>query len=674
MAERVQLVLVIHNHQPVGNFDHVIDEACDKAYLPFLRAALDAPHVRFGLHTSGCLLEWLEGHRIEYFELVRELLSRGQIELLGGGMYEPILPVLTRNQAWRQVETLHDYLAKHFGVDASGLWCPERVWEPHLPDYLPPQVRYALLDDFHFVGHAQAEEIEREYFTTEHAGRTVALLPISKVLRYTIPFQSAETTVEHLRGLMEASEQTPLCVFGDDGEKFGVWPETHEWVYQRGWLRSFLAALKGCGEWLDILLPGEMLARRQPAGRVYIPCRSYKEMGEWARLDPSATAEDPPGHWRNYFVKYPESLCLHERMTEISRAFDALPEEGSPGIDNARAELMRGQCNCPYWHGVFGGLYLNYLRAANTGCLLRAARWLDNQGHEPPAPLDSANMALHDSGRLSARFDTQHGLSLTRLDDLEAAFCWTEVLARRREHYHHKLEELAARGEEQEGEEHASIHDRVVVKEPGLEKRLVVDPHQRVSFVTYFSDVKNPEWFLQVPDAAEVQPQFSYRDFGISCKAVETAPELSGYVEHTGFVLRKSAALQDGAFALGVRALRGSPPTSAGRFWVEFNLTVLTCHADDRYMLVNGARQSLAEPHAADEVKTVALVDEWQQRRAVLESDCGPARLLTYPVFTVSSSEGGFERTYQGTCIMLGFVPGALTKGIRLRLAIEELG
>ena len=36
--------------------------------------------------------------------------------------------------------------------------------------------------------------------------------------------------------------------------------------------------------------------------------------------------------------------------------------------------LYRSQCNDAYWHGVFGGLYLNHLREAAYSNLLRAER------------------------------------------------------------------------------------------------------------------------------------------------------------------------------------------------------------------------------------------------------------------------------------------------------------
>jgi alpha-amylase len=47
-----------HNHQPIGNFDYVIEEAYKKSYLPFFKLAsrFDIP---FATHFSGILLDLL---------------------------------------------------------------------------------------------------------------------------------------------------------------------------------------------------------------------------------------------------------------------------------------------------------------------------------------------------------------------------------------------------------------------------------------------------------------------------------------------------------------------------------------------------------------------------------------------------------------------------------------
>jgi 4-alpha-glucanotransferase len=687
MAQTVQLTLVIHNHQPVGNFDHVFNEACDRAYLPFLRTLREFPAVRIGLHTSGSLWEWLEAHRKDYGELVAELLASGQVELLGGGMYEPILPVLPYRDALWQLERMNRFIEERFGVTPVGLWVPERVWEPQLPDVIHRAgLRYCLLDDFHFASCAPEDQVKTDYFVTGQGSAEVALLPIAKQLRYTMPFKPVEETLAYLRELMAGAEQPPLAVFGDDGEKFGIWPDTYDWVYEQGWLRDFFQALTDNQDWIQLMLPREVLEQRQPAGAVYIPTRSYNEMGEWTRIDPDATEDDPPGHWRNFFAKYPESREMYLRMCEVSDELYAAGACDTPAMD----DLGRAQCNCSYWHGVFGGLYLNYLRQAISHHLLKAEQSIvgakpassNAAAQHAGAELDStptssqvvgvesssapARNRLHNS-ELSITVKPEHGLAIGRVDYYPTLFSWTDVLARRREAYHHKL----AHAHTGAHEEHASIHDIVRVKEPGLEERLIFDPHPRHSFVTYFCKADAADQFMFRPTADHPAPEFAHSDWYVPATNVEQADKrISAEVSQGDFTVRKSVIL-DGSTVTMRLQLVGVIPAAAGEYFVEFNLTALTDQAEDRYLEVNAAREPLSQGTDHRDVTRVALVDGWQRRRAVLTAP-QPARLISYPIYTVSSSEGGFERTYQGTCIMLGFAPQ--TAGdLALTLSIEEL-
>ena len=62
----VRLILALHNHQPVGNFDGVFEASYRDSYLPFLEVMEDYPEIPFVLHTSGPLLEWLVERKPEY--------------------------------------------------------------------------------------------------------------------------------------------------------------------------------------------------------------------------------------------------------------------------------------------------------------------------------------------------------------------------------------------------------------------------------------------------------------------------------------------------------------------------------------------------------------------------------------------------------------------------------
>ena len=117
---KFQLTLLIHAHQPVGNFDDVIERAYAQCYLPFLDVLAAHPSICLGMHFSGSLLEWIERNRPAYFDRLRALIRNGQIELLGGGFYEPILVAIPPADRLEQITRFSDYLERHLGVRPRG--------------------------------------------------------------------------------------------------------------------------------------------------------------------------------------------------------------------------------------------------------------------------------------------------------------------------------------------------------------------------------------------------------------------------------------------------------------------------------------------------------------------------------------------------------------------------
>ncbi len=154
-------------------------------------------------------------------------------------------------------------------------------------------------------------------------------------------------------------------------------------------------------DWLEVTTLGRAVDTTLPLGKVYVPDGSYREMTEWV-LPPAlhhdyeqakthlaasdlATEVKPffraGGFWRNFKARYPESDEMYARMLGISRRLaEASTREGADPdyLEIARRELYRGQCNCPYWHGAFGGLYLPHLRNAIYRCLITAHNALDD--------------------------------------------------------------------------------------------------------------------------------------------------------------------------------------------------------------------------------------------------------------------------------------------------------
>src|SRR3569833_3139477 len=110
MAQPLRLALVFHNHQPIGNFDGVIEQAYQDSYLPFLDVFCDYPTLKMGLHTSGSLMEWLAVKHPEYLDRLGELVADGRVEIIGGAFFEPILPMLPKRDRVGQIKTYTTWL------------------------------------------------------------------------------------------------------------------------------------------------------------------------------------------------------------------------------------------------------------------------------------------------------------------------------------------------------------------------------------------------------------------------------------------------------------------------------------------------------------------------------------------------------------------------------------
>ena len=178
-----------------------------------------------------------------------------QIEIVGGGFYEPILVVIPSEDCFEQITRLSDYVEKHFGRRPKGAWLAERVWEPQLPSSLAAAgVEYTLVDDNHFLGAGFELDQLFGYFTAEDQCRSVKVLPGLKALRYLIPFRGAEETSQFLR---RAAAEHPgsFAAMGDDMEKFGVWPGTYDHCYRDHWLENFFTDLERNSDWLETSTP-----------------------------------------------------------------------------------------------------------------------------------------------------------------------------------------------------------------------------------------------------------------------------------------------------------------------------------------------------------------------------------------------------------------------------------
>lgn len=629
MSDRSKFLLAVHNHQPVGNFLSVFEQAFADCYLPFLREALKHPRFKFAAHYSGPLLEHMHDREGEAWDILRSLVKRGQVELLGGGFYEPILSVIPERDRFGQLALMNDFLEEHFGVRPRGIWLTERVWEPDLPRTLSQAgVEYTFLDEEHFH-YAGVRDIHN-YYVTEDEGRTVKLFPIDKKLRYLIPFHELGD-VETYFGKVAA--RGGLAILGDDGEKFGLWPGTKKWVYDQGWLSRFLCFLED--RHVETLTPADALEDRPPAGRVYLPPASYEEMMEWALAPEAAETfkkvkESVPaearrflrgGFFREFFLKYPESNHLHKRMVVVSR------EVAAAGDAVAQRELFRGQGNDPLWHGVFGGLYLPHLRESAYEHLLKAERTIPS---EPGWRLfdfdaDGRNEAFARGDSFGLLVKPDFGGSLIEIDYYPLARNLTDVLSRRKEAYHSRpVEPGTSSGK--------SIHEMEKILPAGAERLLRYDPGPRSSALDYVFSAEARiddliDGRLGGPDAAFVQlyePKIEGAVLRLSRRSI-----LSVGREAFSLDIGKDIELREGGVFVRYRLRNLGSEDVSFIFGSEWNL----------YQVPEEVECAGSEISLASGRLFLAGTPMFEKK--------------FYPLQTVSQSERGYDIIHQGYCFLL---------------------
>jgi len=688
---RLTLSLVIHNHQPVGNFDFVFAQATDRAYDPILSLLERHPGVRLSLHYTGPLYDWLTVQRPDHLERLRALVARGQVELLTGAYYEPILVAIPDADKVGQVRKMTRFLRETFGCEPTGAWLAERVWEPHLPKPLTEAgVRYTLLDDTPFKMAGLTDEDLFGPYVTEEQGHTLTVFGNVMTLRYAIPWHPVEEVVGWLQEQAQA-HSGGVAVIGDDGEKFGLWPGTWEHCWgEEGWMERFFAALEANSDWLTTRPLGEVAAEHPPIGRVYLPCASYEEMMHWT-LPPDDFAalarvrrelqergrQDvlrfvKGGLWRAFLARYDESNQMHKKMLWVSRKVHAMPE--GPEKDRALDHVWAAQCNCGYWHGLFGGIYLFHIRAANYAHLIAAEEGADRVGapatwariERGDLDADGAEEVILNTDRQVLIFKPSYGGALVEWDWREQRYNLLNTMTRRREGYHAALVEAAKEGRlllpGQEGPP-----DGVRAKEPDIHARLLYDWYRRVALLDHFL---HPEATLEGFYRAQYGEQGDFVDQPYSVEVEGAEGTVILRLARDGGVwvgdrqvpvrVEKTVTAEAGSNGLRVdyRLLQQGKEPATVRFGVEINWGIVGGDSEHASLQLrsNGGEETCSLNNFGERrgITALSVTSTLPDLNGLISlSPWPPATLWHFPLEVVSNSEAGYERVYQGTCTLL---------------------
>jgi 4-alpha-glucanotransferase len=644
MTQPLALLFGVHAHQPVGNFPSVINEAHLKCYRPFFDTLYRYPEFRFAAHFSGWLLTELEAKYPEDLARLHEMVARGQVEMFGGGIAEPVLAAIPERDRRGQLDAMTAHLASTYGSHPTGAWLTERVWESSVVSSLAASgLRYVTVDDYHFLCTGVPTQALDCHYTTEDGGVALDLFPIAEGLRYRLPFAPAEEAVSYLESLAHRGDRA--AIYFDDIEKFGIWPETYAWVYERGWLTEFIERVLASPH-LKPTTYADFHATTRSRGVIYLPTTSYSEMNEWTlpaaaaavyrRLVDTAKAADRlaierpylrGGIWRNFLSRYPEANWMHKRMLALSARLASLPTDNTA---EHRQLLYQAQANDAYWHGLFGGIYLPHLRRAIWKNLLALEARLPAAPAGAPSDVDldgHDELILRTTDALCALRDDGGG-ALHELSSFTLTHNFGDTLRRSTEHY---FATIAAADPEHADvsatDGISSAHDRIAFKQP-------------LDLAGLIPDTRGRGLFMDGYVTADFEPLADYQLIGTTADGailMTMVPALSARLHKTyqltGNELRVSYHLE--------------PPQSC-TLATRIHLAMPSCDGfGGRYRLADGTIPGGFGQELVQDALAELKLEDSELGGYLQVTSSSPIACRAAPFYTVSQSEAGFEQIMQ---------------------------
>ncbi|MFP4178494.1 MAG: alpha-amylase/4-alpha-glucanotransferase domain-containing protein [Spirochaetaceae bacterium] len=655
--KKLKLVLGVQSDLPLGTTDEQFEHAYQYSFKPFLTVLYKYPKVRTAMHFSGVLLEWFEDKHPEYMMLINEMVKRRQVELIGGGFYSPVFPVIPSKDRVGQIELLTTFIRRKFGKRPRGCWITEGVWEPALASTIKSSgMEYIFLDDVYFLQSGLDKSELYTPFVTDDQGKSVFVLPLHNEFiesAFGTDPQKYIDTIAAVRDTSGKEEQIVSVIW--NGNYFGSAYDRYGEIFsEKGWLESFFQLLSNNGHQIQTILPGKYLRVGGPFRRIYFPgslnistpAKDYKEgksTKEGSEIQPGLSTATGRREINNYFRKniihFPESGRLYSKMMYVHFIVGQVRRDRSRK-KTAKEESWKGQGHVPFWHGPSGGIYDNRIRKAAYSKLIEAEKNTREKGifsttvNITDIDLDGADEYLY-QGQFINAYVHKRGGCVFELDYVVTSWNYQDVMARYREPYHDREDEKYGF----DTSPRSSFVDHLFSKEYSLKEYL---SHKAVEKCDFAGSVYYPKKVDKERKDLEL-------DIHRWIDGVNNGD--AGAWLH----MQKHYDFQKNSIYVNYSFKSEKEKRINGVFATELNLSFPETDNDRLVYTVTRDDKTSAEVFDGKlDLKSVSelSIHDKENRTLITLTPSQAAGLWTYPVYTTTLRYGKKVRIYQGSCYM----------------------
>ena len=700
MLKSIRIILTIHNHQPAGNFDRVIQDVADNSYIPLLRCLEKHPGIAMTLHYSGTLFSWLDQNRPEFSDLLHKIIKRGNVELLSGAYYEAILASIPEEDRIGQIKKHKLYLRNKYGYEAKGLWLAEKVWESNLPKSIEQaNIRYTALDEESFILNGVDKLPVRAYYNTENEGHTVGVFPVSRKTTDRMLHTSPQDMINYLLSNISDNNQDMILI-ADDGEKYRSDSEGDGTASYNTWLDEFFTLIEENNEEIQSSTMNEYWESIPPKGIAYFSSDSYNDMQSWSLHNEQKSVYDDivrhlsnlpdaekyrpflrGGIWRNFMTKYAESNWMQKRIQHINRKYKLLESQvkNKNRLRHIRDTLWLAMANDVFWHGHYGGIYLPHLRDATWKSIISAEGRIEDKlfnlrdgefvHNEADFDRDGHVEIQISTKKYSAIFSKKYSGALVEFDYKRSGYNLFNSIRRYPEQYHKQIIEE----KDKQFTDDPHFYDRYTTN-----GQIIFDKKPRYGLMERFFDKDITVEGLHA-NAYEEASDFINETVDIcdhKCDRHLTF-ERKGWINWQRAKVKKHIFLNSSGFEVDYTLSNLGIGPHEFSFGPEFNFSLHSGeeHEKSLFSSVELGNSSYKDFLDLKEVSEFGFINKKEKVKVTLKFS-KPVRLFQYPVETIVRTHQGFEKIYQNTCVLplwhISLTPGKCRK-MKITFLLEDI-
>lgn len=633
------ILLGLHSHIPLNYEKNWTNNELIENHLKFLNDLIEhlnnIGNTKINLHISGNLLKHMDKKYPSFSSTINHMLSSNQLELLSGGMYEPILPFIPREDRQNQIQLMNRFLNHTYGYTPSGAWLTELAWDPSIAlDLVKSKIYYTCLSKKHFTNAGISENELEGYYITEEEGRKIAVFPILHNINELMHSLSPEEAVNKL---FENKEKTSIVVFYR-----GLISDTKNLE----WLKQFFNNLNLKSDYVEMSLFKDFFSKNKPNKRIYL--NSLNEQDQNSILKP----------WKYYLLRYHEVNLIHKKMLRVSKKIN-LAKEGKSRfkvikemINQAQDLLYQGQINNSYWDNHLAGIYIPEERHATYEKLIRAENLIENASRKGARwiQISESDYDCDGNDEIIIETDTQNiyispalGGAILEHDFKPKNLNVTNTISRRHEQYH--------------SENPSSLDNG----------NIIYDNYTKLSLIEHFLD---PDITLEALEKNKLNSLTtnvinSYIPEKIKAKEDNSKVTLCLHINlvklsnNPEIELKKSISTRSGDSALYINYSITNKSKEKIRFvfGVEFNLNPTHTIDKDSFVYLNGdpniktSSPSLRQSEQINDINQLSIFCKKQELDLTLFWD-KKAIVYRYPIETFSYNFNDLKRIYQGMTII----------------------